>query len=136
MLTTNTLKGIAVATALSVGALTLATPAEAGRRGRNLAIGAAIGLGAAAIIAGSHRRNSYYDYGYQPYYYAPPRRPYYYAPPVAYVPPVVYAPAPAYAYGPAPWSPAWYNYCASRYRSFDPRSGTFQPYNGPRRICR
>ena len=133
MLTTNTLKRIAVATALSVGALTLATPAEAGRSGRNLAIGAAIGLGAAAIIAGSHRRNHYYDYGYQPrpYYYAPPRRTYYYSPP-----PVAYVPAPAYAYAPAPWTPAWYNYCSGRYRSFDPRSGTFQPYNGPRKLCR
>ncbi|HDO52517.1 MAG TPA: BA14K family protein, partial [Rhizobiales bacterium] len=29
-----------------------------------------------------------------------------------------------------------YNYCSQRYRSFDPRSGTFQPYNGPRRLCR
>ena len=57
MLTTNTLKGIAVATASSVGALTLATPADAGRRHRNLAAGALLGLGAAAIIAGSHRRN-------------------------------------------------------------------------------
>jgi hypothetical protein len=131
MLTTNTLKGIAVATALSVGALTLATPAEAGRRGRNLAIGAAIGIGAAAIIAGAHRRNNYYNYGYAPGYYAPPPRPYYYAPP-----PVSYVPAPAYAYGPAPWTPAWYSYCSHKYRSFDPRSGTFQPYNGPRRLCR
>lgn len=34
-----------------------------------------------------------------------------------------------------PWSRGWYNYCSSRYRSFDPRSGTFQPYNGPRQFC-
>ncbi len=132
MLTTNTLKGIAVATALSIGALTLATPAEAGRKGRNIALGAVIGLGAAAIIAGSHRRDHYYDRGYAPRYYAPPRRSYYYAPP-----PVTYVPAPAYAaYGPAPWTPAWYNYCSHKYRSFDPRSGTFQPYYGRRRLCR
>ena len=132
MLTTNTLKGIAVAAALSVGALTLATPAEAGRGSRNLAIGALLGLGAAAIITSSQRRHYDYGYGYQPrpYYYAPPRRTYYYAPP-----PVVYAPAPVYSYAPAPWSPAWYRYCSQRYRSFDPRSGTFQPYYGPRRLC-
>ena len=30
----------------------------------------------------------------------------------------------------------WYRSCAARYRSFDPRSGTYQPYNGPRRVCR
>jgi hypothetical protein len=40
------------------------------------------------------------------------------------------------AYGHAVRSPEWYRYCAARYRSFDPRSGTFQPYNGPRRLCR
>lgn len=40
------------------------------------------------------------------------------------------------AYGPRPWTREWYNYCASRYRSFDARSGTFQPYNGPRQVCR
>ena len=125
-MSTTMLKGIAFAAALSVGALTLATPAEAGRSSRNLAIGAAIGLGAAAIIAGSHRRNQYYNYGYGPgpYYYAPP--------PVSYAPP-----PPVYRrYAPAPWSPAWYNYCSQKYRSFDPRSGTFQPYNGPRQLCR
>ena len=117
----NILKGIAVATALSVSALTLASPAEAGRSSRNLAAGALIGLGAAAIIAGSHRRH-YYNYGYAPQYYAPP--------------PVAYVPAPVYSYAPPPWSPAWYNYCSHKYRSFDPRSGTFQPYYGPRQLCR
>ena len=115
------LKGIAVAAALTVGSLTFVTPAEAGKSGRNLAAGALLGLGAAAIIAGSHRRR-YYDYGYEPQYYAPP--------------PVAYVPAPRYRYAPAPWSPAWYRYCSQKYRSFDPRSGTFQPYYGPRQLCR
>ncbi len=32
--------------------------------------------------------------------------------------------------------PAWYSYCRSKYRSFDPHSGTYQPYKGPRRLCR
>ncbi|SJZ63180.1 BA14K family protein [Consotaella salsifontis] len=51
-----------------------------------------------------------------------------------------YEPAPVYAapaYGrPAPWTSEWYRYCSARYRSFDPGSGTFQPYNGPRQLCR
>ncbi|TLP43124.1 MULTISPECIES: BA14K family protein [Cohaesibacter] len=29
-----------------------------------------------------------------------------------------------------------YRACSYRYRSFDPASCTFQPYNGPRRYCR
>lgn len=29
-----------------------------------------------------------------------------------------------------------YDACSYRYRSFDPRTCTFQPYNGPRRYCR
>ena len=33
-------------------------------------------------------------------------------------------------------SRAWYRYCENKYRSFDPRSGTYQPYHGPRRLCR
>jgi len=37
---------------------------------------------------------------------------------------------------PAPFSGEWYHYCESRYRSFDRESGTFQPSNGPRRLCR
>lgn len=37
---------------------------------------------------------------------------------------------------PRPWTNAWYAYCSRKYRSFDPRSGTFQPYHGPRRLCR
>lgn len=113
-------KGIALAAALSAGAMTLASPAEAGRKGRTAAI--ILGLGAAAIIANSHRsRSHYYGYGPRPYYYAPP--------------PVSYAPRPVYRYAPPPWSPEWYSYCARKYRSFDAGSGTFQPYRGPRRLC-
>ena len=118
-------KGIALAASLSAAAMTLASPAEAGRRHHGGAAAAVIlGLGAAAIIANSHRHRYYnYSYGYRPYYYAPP-------------PYVAYAPPPVYNYAPARWSPAWYRYCARKYRSFDPRSGTFQPYRGPRRLCR
>jgi len=36
---------------------------------------------------------------------------------------------------PSPWTPEWYDYCAWKYRSFDPASGTFQPYRGGRRLC-
>ena len=120
-MSTQMIKGIALATAVSVGALTLASPAEAGRRHYGAAAAAAIiGLGIGAALAS---RPHYYDYGYAPYAYAPPPRRYQRPPPV-------------YSYRPAPWTPDWYAYCASKYRSFDRYSGTFQPYHGPRRLCR
>lgn len=41
-----------------------------------------------------------------------------------------------YAYGGLePWSPEWYDYCSSRYRSFNPRTGTFTGYDGVRHFC-
>lgn len=34
-----------------------------------------------------------------------------------------------------PWSDEWYAYCANRYRSFDPQTGTFLAYSGVRKFC-
>ncbi|MCZ7860837.1 BA14K family protein [Agrobacterium salinitolerans] len=34
-----------------------------------------------------------------------------------------------------PWSPAWYRWCDARYRSFDPRSGTYISFDGRKRFC-
>lgn len=49
---------------------------------------------------------------------------------------------PRYGYGPgAPvgnvygHDPEWVNYCASRYRSFDPASGTYLARDGNRYVC-
>jgi hypothetical protein len=54
-----------------------------------------------------------------------------------YVAPPPPAPAPTYVgYGPAPWTPDWYTYCYSRYRSFNPRTGTFTGYDGYQHFCR
>jgi hypothetical protein len=36
---------------------------------------------------------------------------------------------------PEPWSAAWYSYCSDRYRSFDPRTGTFTSYSGETVFC-
>ncbi|MET0277599.1 MAG: BA14K family protein, partial [Pseudorhodoplanes sp.] len=41
---------------------------------------------------------------------------------------------PAYA-PPPPAGGDWYAYCASKYRSFDPASGTFLGYDGLRHPC-
>lgn len=72
-------------------------------------LGGIVGLGIGAAIAS------------QPRYYDAPR-PLYRVAPRSY--------APAYGTG------EWYRYCAAKYRSFDARSGTYQPYDGPRRVCR
>ena len=54
--------------------------------------------------------------------------PYYYGP--AY-------PPPPYYYGPGPYGPPDMDaYCFSRYRSYDPYSGTYMGYDGVRRPCR
>ncbi len=41
-------------------------------------------------------------------------------------------PAPRYSGG---INPQHYQWCSARYRSYDPGSNTFQPYNGPRQQC-
>lgn len=114
--------------------LTLAAPAEAGRGrgygnhgghgghyrhgyrggGGNAVAAGIIGLGVGAIIGSALTPRTVYV--------APP-------PP----PRARYAPA---AYGPQPWSPDWYSYCYSRYRSFNPNSGTFVGYDGYEHLCR
>lgn len=40
------------------------------------------------------------------------------------------------ASAPEPWTDEWFAYCEAKYRSFRASDGTFQPYNGPRRLCR
>ncbi|MEO1199542.1 MAG: BA14K family protein [Pseudomonadota bacterium] len=77
--------------------------------------GAIIGLAAGAIIAGALDQPDAYVVG----------------------------PAPTYGghvghvgHAPEPFSREWYAYCSAKYRSFDAATGTFQPYHGPRRLCR
>ncbi len=46
-----------------------------------------------------------------------------------------YAPAPVYAAPPPPVYPDRNAYCASKYRSYDPRTGTYMGYDGIRHYC-
>jgi len=126
-MTTSIAKAAALASIIAVGSMANSAPAEAGRGGRAVAAGV-LGFAAGAIIAGSaaRRHGGYY---HDDYYRAPPprrvyRQRHYYSAPRAY------------SYAPEPWTPEWYDYCYSKYRSFDARSGTYQPYHGPRRFCR
>jgi len=127
-MTTSIAKAAALASIIAVGSMANSAPAEAGRGGRAVAAGV-LGFAAGAIIAGSVTRHHYgHDTYHYDDHYAPPRRVYRQQ---------HYYPAPqAYSYAPEPWTPEWYDYCHSKFRSFDARSGTYQPYHGPRRFCR
>lgn len=34
-----------------------------------------------------------------------------------------------------PWTPAWYQYCSSKYKSFKPETGYYTTYGGEQRFC-
>jgi hypothetical protein len=68
----------------------------------------------------------------RPYYYYPPA--YYYGYP-AYYPAPAYAPPPPAYYDPGPPAGDAYAYCAHRYRSYDPATGTFLGNDGLRHPC-
>lgn len=77
---------------------------------------------------GDRRRPRFTYYGYDPYYYPGP----YAAPPG----PVIYgAPGPAYAVPAAPIAEDAVAYCMQRFKSYDPRSGTYLGYDGARHPC-
>jgi hypothetical protein len=78
-------------------------------RGHRGGGGAVIGGIAAGMLLGGIIASSPYYHG-GPYYYG----------------------GPTYRYGP----PDWEAYCFSRYRSFDPYSGTYLGYDGLRHPCR
>ena len=82
--------------------------------------GAIFGIAIGTIIAD----------GYNQSRYAPPSRTYYGPTDAEYAPP----PAPDYA--PEPFTDDWYAYCTSKYNTFDPQTGTFQPFEGPRKLCK
>lgn len=129
---------------LAVGATTLATlpAAQAGEWRRNhrqhrgdgdLVAAGILGLavGALAVGALSDPGPRYYDDG--PVYVDPPYRP---RPVRRYVERRYVEPDVVYANGALdPWTPEWYQYCDSRYRSFNARTGTFTGYDGAQHFC-
>jgi hypothetical protein len=86
------------------------------RRGRGWGWGAGAGFAAGAIIGGALARPYYYGPG--PYYYGPAYYGY---------------PAPGYYAGPPAGDAV--AYCMQRFRSYDPRSGTYLGYDGYRHPC-
>lgn len=116
-------RSLAAAIALLVAAASFTQPAEAGRRGSGVAAGIIGGLAAGAIIGGVLSRDRVIV---EEHYYAPPPRRYY-GPPRR----VHYDDG----YAPRPWSGDWYAYCASKYRSFNSRTGTYITYDGEELFC-
>ncbi len=121
-------KSIATALAVTVGALSFASTADAGHRhsrhvrhhhhdGGNFAAGA-IGFGVGALFGSAIA---------QPRYYHP--APVYVAPAPVYV-----APAQVVVY--EAWTPGWYSYCGQRYRSFNRHTGYYMGYDGGYHFCR
>jgi hypothetical protein len=90
--------------------------------------GAVIGLAIGAIIASEANRHDHRANQYRSYATPPQRQPR----SSAHQPQI----ARQWSVAPDPFTDEWYDYCAERYRSFDPETGTFQPYEGPRKLCR
>ena len=90
------------------------------------------GFAAGAIIGGALAAPYYYGRPYYPYPYYPAYAPYpaYPAPYPAYP-----APYPPRAYYQAPAGGGDIGYCQQKYRSYDPRSGTYLGSDGGRHPC-
>ncbi len=149
-MTNRFVKSLAVVMVLGFAAIASTQNAYAGKGTRNFVFGAIAGVAGVAALnslsrGGYYNRGYYYNSGYRyrrnyryydNYNY---RRPYsrtyyrdYYRPRhrAAY-----YAPHRAHRGRPVAWSPAWYRYCASKYRTFRRSDGTFKPFKGARRVC-
>ncbi len=104
--------------AIFAGALAFAamsampTDAHAGKKTRNFLLGLGIGVATTALVAHAINKENKRKIR---------RR---------------YESRAAYRYRPKPWTPAWYDYCMSKYRSFNPETGYYRTYSGRLRFCR
>ena len=112
------MKTIAAAASIATAVVAFNAPAQAGNS--DAIIAGAVGFGVGTLFGNATARPRYYAPA--PVYVAPAR-------------PIYVEPAPVY-YELEPWTPDWYAYCGSRYRSFDARSGTYIGRDGYRRMCR
>ena len=99
--------------------------------GGDLLAAGAIGLAVGALMGVASEPPAYRTRVYDDPYprYAEPRR---YR---SYDPDVVYYNGRGASYGAEPWTAEWYDYCRSRYRSFNARTGTFRGYDGRDHFC-
>ena len=88
--------------------------------GNDALVGGALGLATGVIIGGALASQPRYV---EPDYYPEPE------------PRVIYRRQPVYVPSYEPWTQSWYDYCSQRYRSFNPRSGTYIGYDGREHFC-
>ncbi len=131
----KTLLLTATAAALTIASIGAASADDRyyGRRyhhhgGNDAFVGGAVGLATGLIVGSAIANSRTYD---EPRYIDPPYDPAYDAP-VYRAPPRYYAPVRTAA---EPWTPQWERYCSYRYRSFDPRSGTYIGNDGRIHFC-
>jgi hypothetical protein len=121
-------------------------------RNADALVAGAIGLAAGAIIIGALSEQNQPRRVYREHVYDEPvydeqvyDEPVYVEPDQDYYPPkprphvvrrakVIYADD--YAGDFAPWTRGWYQYCAARYRSFNPDRGTYRGYDGLNHFCK
>jgi hypothetical protein len=92
-------------------------------------VGGAVGLATGLIVGSAIASAPRYD---EPRYIDPPYA--YDDAPVYRAPPRYYRPVQVRA-AVEPWTPQWERFCSYRYRSFDPRSGTFIGNDGRSHFC-
>lgn len=144
----NILKKTILCVAVAATTLTAIAPADAGERWRDhryrrernsdgdLVAAGIVGLAIGALAAGALNANRNEPTYGNPYRHPRPR------PSRDYViddaPQIISSDdlyEPSYDASYEPWSRAWYRYCANRYRSFDPQTGTYVGYDGRERFC-
>ncbi|WP_158585286.1 BA14K family protein [Oceaniradius stylonematis] len=93
---------------------------------------AILGITGLAIVGGAlaHQNRTLPSHADPAYRHRSPRGGGAYYPPAPSGPNVI-----TYESGLEPWSPGWYQWCDRRYRSFDPRRGTFRGYDGRDHFC-
>lgn len=102
--------------------------------GNNAVVWGIIGLAAGAIIAGSANNRSSQRRVIAPQQHYPSANHYPQAPRPTYRQKRQYQHSQR-AQGYEPWTKGWYNYCDNKYRSFNPRTGTFRGYDGRDHFC-
>lgn len=100
----------------------------------NAVVWGIVGLAAGAIIAGAASNNTSHRRVVTPQRQYPGANHYPKAPKASHRQKRRYQHSQR-AQGFEPWTRAWYNYCDNKYRSFNPRTGTFRGYDGRDHFC-